>query len=133
MALFAPAGIEQTATSRLATMRLVPPNAKVVVDLLFASSGIEPEIVEEAEVLELVNGLKVPVAQVWHLLAMKTLSYTKQRRKDLADIEQLFVVATEDDISKTRESLALIGERGFARGKDLLREFQSHYDAWKSS
>lgn len=41
------AHLELTATSRLATVRFLPPSSdpnRVVVDLLFASSGIEPEI-----------------------------------------------------------------------------------------
>ena len=48
--------VEQEAVGRLATVRLTrssEPNAPVV-DLLFASSGIEPEIVAEAEPIELV-------------------------------------------------------------------------------
>ena len=39
--------VEEEATRRLATIRLIPPGERergVVVDLLFASSGIEPEI-----------------------------------------------------------------------------------------
>lgn len=46
--------VEQLETGRLATVRLLPPGASstsVIVDLLFASSGIEPEIVAGATVL----------------------------------------------------------------------------------
>ena len=51
--------VEQEATRRLATVRLIPPGERergVVVDLLFASSGIEPEIVAGAEPLSLARG-----------------------------------------------------------------------------
>lgn len=44
--------LEQDATGRLATVRLRPPSEPeggVLVDLLFASSGIEPEITRAAE------------------------------------------------------------------------------------
>lgn len=44
--------LEQEAVRRLATVRLVPPGesaAGIVVDLLFASSGIEPELAAEAD------------------------------------------------------------------------------------
>ena len=69
--------MEQEATGRLTTARLVPPGegeAGVVLNVLFASSGIEPEIAEAAEVLEILPGLRVPIASVGHLLALKLLS-----------------------------------------------------------
>lgn len=53
------AHLEQTATSGLATVRLLPPAGdpnRVIVDLLFASSGIEAEIAAAAERLEVVPG-----------------------------------------------------------------------------
>ena len=62
--------VEQEATRRLATIRLIPPGERergVVVDLLFASSGIEREIVASAQVVEVMPGLSVPVARAGHL------------------------------------------------------------------
>jgi len=53
------AAIEQEAARRLATVRLAPADEGVlgtVVDLLFASSGIEPEIVAAADPIEAVPG-----------------------------------------------------------------------------
>jgi hypothetical protein len=69
--------IEQDAVERLATVRLIAPDehgSGVVVDLLFASSGIEPEIVAAAESLEAFAGVVVPVARTGHLIALKVLS-----------------------------------------------------------
>ncbi len=47
------AAVEQDAIGRLATIRLRPPfdrrSRGVVVDVLFASSGIEPEVAQDAE------------------------------------------------------------------------------------
>jgi hypothetical protein len=66
--------VEQEATRRLATVRLIPPGERergVVVDLLFASSGIEPEVVKAADPVEVMAGLRVPVAQTGHLIALK--------------------------------------------------------------
>lgn len=63
--------VEQDAAVRLATVRLAPPATSekgIVLDLLFASSGIEPELVAAAEVLELWPGLQVRVPRVGHLL-----------------------------------------------------------------
>jgi hypothetical protein len=62
--------LEQGATGRLATVRFRPPQEKeggVLVDLLFASSGIEPEIVSAAEDLDILPNLRVPVARLSHL------------------------------------------------------------------
>ncbi len=69
--------IEQEATGRLAATRLVPPGESehgVVVDALFASSGIETEVTADADVLDVLPGLRVPVASIGHLIALKVLS-----------------------------------------------------------
>ena len=66
--------VEQTATNRLATARLHSTASGIVVDLLFASSGIEAETVTEAETLEILPGLKIPVARIPHLIALKVLA-----------------------------------------------------------
>jgi hypothetical protein len=112
--------IEQTAKGRLATIRLLaPPERQVVVDLLFASSGIEPEIVAAATPLEIFKGLRVPVARTGHLLALKVLA---GRAQDLADIESLLGFADVLDVKLARETLVLITDRGYDRGKDLEAE-----------
>lgn len=57
--------VEQEATSRLVTVRLQPPGESesgVVLDLLFASFGIEREVVDAPEVVQVLSGLEVPVA-----------------------------------------------------------------------
>lgn len=59
-----------------ATARLAPPDAGgtgATVDLLFASSGIEPEIVAAAETIEVLPGLFMRVARTGHLIALKLL------------------------------------------------------------
>jgi hypothetical protein len=45
-----------------------------VIDLLFASSGIESEVVGDAEPLELLPGLRIGVARTGHLTALKVLA-----------------------------------------------------------
>lgn len=115
--------VEQDAAGRLATARLVPPGegeAGVVLDVLFASSGIEPEIAAVAEVLEILPGLRVPVASVGHLLALKLLSRDDRTRpQDRIDLAALLRVATPADLEEARRSVALIHTRGFQRGRDL--------------
>lgn len=108
--------------SRLATVRLVPHRsaAGVVIDVLFASSGIEPEIALHAELLEVLPGLTVPVARTGDLIALKLLARDDERRpQDAADLRALHEVATEADLAIAAEAVALIGQRGYDRGRDL--------------
>ncbi|MEX2533997.1 MAG: nucleotidyl transferase AbiEii/AbiGii toxin family protein [Trueperaceae bacterium] len=121
------ASLEQEATSRLATVRLgsVRGAVGVVVDLLFASSGIEAEVVEQAELLEIFPQLHVPVARIGHLIALKILSRNDMGRpQDLADLRALVKEASDEELELTRSSLALIGQRGYQRGRDLEGQFE---------
>ena len=118
--------VEQDETERLATVRLLPPGESlrgVVADLLFASSGIEPELVAEADAVEILPGLVVPVAKVGHLIALKILSASLSRPQDAADLRALATVAAPADLELAKQALALIEARRFARGKRLLEEF----------
>ena len=113
--------VEQEATGRLSTVRLVPPvDAGAVVDLLFASCGIEPEIVAAAEHTALAPGLAVPVARTGHLIAMKLLSEVPQRPQDRVDLVQLVRHIDAAEIALAEAAVALIEARGFSRGRDLV-------------
>ena len=118
--------VEQEAAGRLATARLLPPGeneAGIVLDILFASSGIEPEITQAADTLEILPGLRVPVAGVGHLLALKLLSRDDRiRPQDRVDLAALLRVATRADLDTARRAVALIHTRGFERDRDLLRD-----------
>ncbi|TLG16529.1 hypothetical protein FEK35_04620 [Nocardia cyriacigeorgica] len=92
----------------------------MVVDLLFASSGIEPEIVGAAEQLEIFPGLIMPVARTGHLIALKLLARDDERRpQDSADLRSLAEVATASDLTDAAEAIRLITARGFNRDRDL--------------
>jgi predicted nucleotidyltransferase len=92
----------------------------VVVDVLFATAGIEPEVVAAAEVLEVLPGLAMPVATAQHLVALKLLARDDQSRpQDAADLRALHAVLSTDDRSAARTAAELIVERGFARGRPL--------------
>jgi len=116
--------VEQEATHRLATARLAPPEETgVVLDALFASSGIEPEIAREAEALEILPGLRIPVATTGHLIALKILARDDQTRpQDRVDLVALAAAAGPADIEQARAALALIAQRGFQRGKNLVAD-----------
>jgi predicted nucleotidyltransferase len=114
--------IEQEATERMSTVRLLEPGAQpdgVVLDLLFASSGIEPELVAEAEPIQVFVDLIAPIPRLGHLIALKLLSESDRRLKDRMDLQALFAVADADELARARAGLALITARGFDRGKDL--------------
>jgi hypothetical protein len=109
---------------RLATVRLsrTTSDVEVVVDLLFASSGIEPEIAQAAEALEITPGLVVPVATIGHLIAIKVLARDDATRpQDLADLRALVRSADPADLSDAREAVALIETRGYNRDRDLRK------------
>lgn len=113
--------VEQTAVARLATARLsAPDESGVLVDLLFASSGIEVEIAARAEPIEIVPGLTVPLARTGHLLALKLLARDDRTRpQDADDLRALLEVASPDDLHEAQQALHLIETRGFNRGRDL--------------
>lgn len=114
------AAVEQDAMGRLATVRLLDDeNALPVVDLLFASSGLEREIVDHAEVLELFPDQRIPVARLGHLIALKLLARGDDRPQDDIDLRALAAVADSDDLATARVAVDLIQQRGFARGRDL--------------
>ena len=122
------ATLDHDVLRRLATVRLVPPGETVdgvIVDLLFASSGIEPEICGAAEPIEIGADVVVPVARTGHLLAQKVLSRGPDRLQDDIDIQALMAVADEEERDRCRQALRFIERRGANRGKDLLTEFQS--------
>lgn len=115
--------VEQEAVGRLATVRLTrsPVPRAPVVDLLFASSGIEPEIVAEAEPIEVLPHLTVPVARTGHLIALKVLSRDDMTRpQDLVDLRTLLGTASAADLALARDALERIAARGYDRGRDLL-------------
>lgn len=122
---------EQDAVGRLATARVVPPGTGgIVVDILFASSGIEPEVAAAADPVELVPGLVVPVAQVGHLIALKLLARDDESRpQDRADLHALLDVAGPDDLALTSRSINAISSRGFDRGRNLTADLAALVNA----
>lgn len=112
------ATVEQDATHRLATVRLSD-SAATVCDLVFATCGIEAEVVETAEQLEVFPGTTVDTASVEALLAMKVLSATKKRPRDLGDIRAMIIANPQFSESTVARYLDLIEVRGYARGQAL--------------
>jgi predicted nucleotidyltransferase len=107
---------------RLATARLGRDvgGVHIIVDLLFASSGIESEIADAAEIIEIAPGLTLPVARTGHLIALKLLARDDDSRpQDLADLRALRRVASSEDMATASAAVQLIMDRGFNRERDL--------------
>lgn len=124
------ATVEQKVAARLATARLLPPGESeegMIVDLLFASSGIEPEIVDEALDVDIGGSTPVRVARAGHLVALKLLSRDPATRpQDALDLHALKSVLDAEETRRAREACELIVRRGFHRGRDLenlLKDF----------
>ena len=121
------AAAEHTERARLATIRLQPPmKDSAIVDLLFASSGIEPEIAASATSLEIVSGIVAPVASIGHLIATKVLARDDRRRpQDWDDLRALVAVASRSELREARLALELITKRGYARDRELSGDFEA--------
>lgn len=113
--------VEQEATERLATARLVRRDAQpILIDVLFASSGIEREVVEGASTTEVFPGIHMPVASRAHLIALKLLARDdRERPQDYDDLCALLRDASDADLTEARRSIVLIAQRGFHRKRDL--------------
>lgn len=113
--------LEQDRSGRLASVRVALPDEPrfgIVVDLLFASSGIEREVVAAADELEVLPGLRMRVATSAHLVALKILA---GRLQDRADVDALLRDLDAGGHDVVRAALDLITHRGFDRKKDLAR------------
>ena len=114
------AAIDHEYRDRLAAIRLDSPLVGgVIADLLFASSGVEDDIVEGSDLLEILPGLTVPVAQAAHLVVLKLLSRDASRPQDDMDLRSLRSVLTADDESEALRLAELVMARGYARERDL--------------
>lgn len=120
--------IEHDTKDRLATARMVslgrPP---MRIDLIFAFSGIESEVVQTAEEGNILPGIHVPIATIPSLIAMKILAADwKRRPQDILDLQHLINNATHEEIETAHELLKLITARGFNRNKDLQKDLDGY-------
>jgi len=111
--------LEQEYVKRMSGVRLERGGSDVVVDLLFASSGIEGEVVAGATRLEVLPQLTAPVATTGHLIALKVLA---GRNQDLTDLEALIPGASAADLDVARSAVRLIQARGFNREQDVVAD-----------
>ncbi len=119
--------LDSDAEGRLATVRMISEGEReVFIDLLFASSGIEPEVISSATPIEIFSGLHVKVASRSALIALKVLSANLETRpQDVIDLGYLIRAASGDDIVKAYCLVDLITERKYNRNKDLRKELDT--------
>lgn len=117
----------------LSTLRFLVPGGRSEpeLDLLFATSGIEREVVDAAEKLELLPRVRVPVARIHHLIAMKLVAESDVRAQDRVDLQALIAVSTKRELELAKTACQLIQERGFAREKDLQAVLAEFVNRWK--
>jgi predicted nucleotidyltransferase len=112
--------VEQSSRERLATVRFTGPGPeRFELDLLFASSGIEAEIVEGATVEAIAPSVAVPVACAAHLVALKLLAEEESRPHDGNDLLALAAVMTEAEWARAERAVGLIMDRGYHRQRAL--------------
>jgi hypothetical protein len=117
------ATVEQDATHRLATARLRHPDG-VVCDLIFATCGIERDIVASAQRIELFPGTWVATATAESMIAMKVLSASPKRPRDLGDIQAMLRAAPTLNEALVTSLLESITARGYARGQELIEKWR---------
>ncbi len=129
--------VEQVAMGRLATARLRPPGEDddgLLLDLLFASSGIESEIARDAVLLDIGLGVAVPVARPGHLVALKLLAHDPvDRPQDAQDLRALRPILDASETARAREACRWIEARGFHRGRALEASLDLYLSASKGS
>ena len=104
---------------RLSGVRLARAGSDVVMDLLFASSRIEDEVVANATRPQVLPRLSAPVATIGHLIALKVLA---GRNQDLTGLGSLIPAAPAEDLGRARQAVRLIQARGFHRDQDVAAD-----------
>jgi predicted nucleotidyltransferase len=113
--------LEQSGVGRLSGARLLDAEG-IAVDVLTASSGIETDIVDAADLIDVATGVRLPVAAIGHLIALKLLSVAPGRETDAADLRSLARAADEDEWQRATTAVDRITATGYHRGRDLMSD-----------
>ncbi len=116
--------LQHEPTGRLATVRMRS-SSGTIVDLLASSCGFDNEVVERATRVHIPSVGDIPVARAEELLAMKVLAFEPARRHDRSDALGILELNPELDLASVRQTLQLVSERGFDRGRDLMARLDS--------
>lgn len=116
-------------TGKLVLARLFAPEKEsrlIELDFLFDLCGIEAEVVNSAEKLEIWPDVIAPVATISALIAMKTrCQELPERIQDKADLmNQLIPDASIEELLEAQKLISLMQKRGYNEGRDLLGGFK---------
>lgn len=127
--------LESDVSGRLATVRMISTGEReIFIDLLFASTGIEQEVVENSNPIEIFPGLTLPVASRSALIALKVLSANPDTRsKDITDLQNLLANSSANEVAAARRLINLITERGYNRDKDLQKALDAYIEQFSQS
>lgn len=125
--------LESDVSGGLMTVRMISVGEReIFIDLLFATTGIEKEVVGSSNLIEVFPGLTIPVASRSSLIALKVLSAnTTTRTRDIDDLQHLLKNSKPDEVDTSRNLLHLITERGYNRDKDLLAELDKYIEQFE--
>ena len=116
---------------RISTVRTRHRSApEILIDFLLSNALIEDVIVAEATSATIARDIRCPVAQPWHLLAMKVYA---NRKKDQPDLHELIERADRRTLARTKAALEMMRARGVAPARDLIAELGRHVRAVRSS
>ena len=105
--------LESVGTGRIATIRMTSPRSpRTLVHLLVLATGIEEEMAQDAELVEVAAGLTCPVAMRGHLVAMKVLSKSSLRPRDSEDLRELLREIPLDELERARAAARRIDVTG---------------------
>jgi hypothetical protein len=74
--------------------------------------------------IEIFPGILVPTASAEAIVAMKILSATPQRPRDLGDIQAILRASPTLDHARISTLLELITARDYSRGQDLVEKWR---------
>ena len=122
--------LENKLHKRISTVRLLSNESpNVFVDILFSTSGIEKEVCDSAEKIEILPDLELKVATLASLIAMKVLSSTNIKRKqDILDLSNLISDASSEDLQESKHLISLIESRNYNEGFNLSEIFKKLND-----
>jgi hypothetical protein len=120
-------------SDEMLAVRLIPPpppdiadRQLPICDLLFRSSGIEHEVVQNATPAHILKHLVLPTVCIPELIVMKLISVGEHRESDGGDLYALMKAATPQDLERVPPLIDRVIERGRSRGRDLHASF-AHY------
>jgi predicted nucleotidyltransferase len=117
--------LERKRVNNIATVRLLGDEYPgIYLDLLVDATGIENEVVDSSEAIDVLPELSVNIASLASLIALKTLSsVNEQRVQDLIDLKNLIGEANCEELEQAAVLVGLIQDRGYSTEVNLKERY----------